>query len=126
MADEQVTSVNPKPAKGNKEVMPGLTSPIEAPTSGKVPDHIHEDTLMVKGIDPDTKERVAINLAALKKEHGDKKGLELYTKIAKAGGFLDPAIESRGGSEYYPDLSLEGMNKDARTKVDAILNATKE
>lgn len=101
------------------EVKPGFASPIEG--TGHVPDHIHPDTRMAKGIDPDTKQRIAINFAALKAEHGEKKATELYRKIALAGGFLDPNLEPRG-SDYRPDLSLEGMDKDARAKVDAILS----
>lgn len=116
---------NLKPAKtvgtSKVEIKPGFASPI-AHTSGKVPDHIAEDTLMAKGIDPDTKKRVTVNLAALQAEHGEKKGKDLYTKIARAGGFYDPNTEP-SGSDFFPDLSLEGMNKDARAKVDAILDA---
>lgn len=98
--------------------IPGLTKPIDG--NGTIPDHIHEDTLMFKGIDPDTKERVSVNLPALKKEFGEKKGMEMYTKIAKLGGFFDPGMEPVG-SNFFPDLSLEGMNSDTKTKIDAIL-----
>lgn len=105
-----------KPAK--KEIKPGFASPISG--SGAVPDHIHPETRMAKGIDPDTKERVSVNLSVLQAEFGKKEGLDKYTKIAKAGGFYDPNTEPTGSS-FYPDLQLEGMDKDARAKVDAIL-----
>jgi hypothetical protein len=97
----------------------GMTKPID-PSKG-IPPHISEHTLMVKGVDPDTKERVTISLAALQFELGAEKGLDKYSRIAKAGGFLDPSIESRGGSHYFPDLSLDGMEQKARDRVDAIL-----
>src|SRR5262245_22919019 len=104
-----------KPEKTKTEVMPWLSKPIDG--SGKIPDHIAEDTLMVKGIDPDTKQRFSIHLPALLKEHGEKKGRDLYIKIAKAGGFLDPNIESRGGNAFWPDLDLESIG-DAKAKAD--------
>jgi hypothetical protein len=95
--------------------MPGLTKPID-PTD-KIPEHIHEDTLMFKGIDPDTKERIAVNLPALKKEFGEKKALALYGHVARAGKFFDPDREP----EYYPDLSLDGLDSNSKKEVDAIL-----
>lgn len=101
------------------EAKPGFDKPIER-SGGKLPDHIAEDTLMAKGFAPDTKERVSINLAALKAEFGDKKGREKYDRIAIAGGFFDPNSEPVG-SNFLPDLSLDGMSKEARSKVDAIL-----
>lgn len=98
----------------------GFTAPIADPGEGNVPDHINEHTLMVKGIEPDTKERLAVSLVALKKEFGDEKGLEKYKKVARLGGFFDPNFQP-GGEAFYPDLVLEGMNPDIRAKVDAIL-----
>lgn len=106
-----------------KETKAGFDKPIEDPGDpAKVPSHIHPETLMVKGIAPDSKERVAINLDALKYEFGDKKGLDKYKKIAVAGGFHDPN-QTPAGEQFYPDLSLEGMKPSAREKVNAILNA---
>lgn len=118
MSDPTLDQKPSKPAKVND----GFTAPIDDPGEGKVPEHIHPDTLMAKGVDPDTKERVAISLAVLKKEHGEKKAKVMYRKIAVAGGFFDPNVEPMG-SDFAPDLSLDGMNKEARAKVDAILNA---
>lgn len=105
-----------KAAKESK----GFTAPIPDPGEGKLPEHIHPETLMAKGISPDTKQRVSVNLSALKAEFGDKAGLAKYTKIAKAGGFFDPNTEPTGSS-FYPDLDIEGLPKDIRAKVDAIL-----
>lgn len=105
-----------------KPVADGFSEPIPEPGEGKsVPDHIHPDTLMAKGIDPDTREIVSVSLPVLQKKHGEKKGMRLYSKVAKAGGFLDPDMEVNLGSHFYPDLSLDGLSKDARAKVDAIL-----
>lgn len=92
------------------------------PEGEPVPPHISEHTRIMKGIDPDSGKRIAVSLHALQFEHGDEKGLELYGKIARAGGFLDPNIESRGGSDYYPDLSLDDIDPKARERVNAILN----
>lgn len=103
------------------ERKPGLDSPIEDPGDpSKVPAHIHPDTLMVKGIAPDSKQRVAINLEALKYEFGEKKGLQLYKKIGQVGGFLDLNSIPVGDS-FAPDFSLEGLKKDVREQIDAIL-----
>lgn len=97
----------------------GFDKPIKDPGDpSKVPAHIHPDTLMVKGIAPDSLERVAINLDALKYEFGDKAGLAKYKKIARAGGFLDP---NQSGHEFFPDLSLDGLKPTVRKEVDAIL-----
>lgn len=101
----------------------GFDAPVKAVEGKPLPDHISEHTLMAKGIDPDTKARLTISLATLKVEHGDEKGEKLYNKAAVAGGFLDPAIESRGGSAYFPDLSLDGLSPEARKRVDAVLSA---
>jgi hypothetical protein len=116
--------IQPKTSAAPVTSKPGFSAPIEMPASGNVPEHIHPDTLMAKGIDPDTKQRVSVNLKTLQVEFGEKKGREMYGKIARAGGFYDPNVEP-SGSEFYPDLQLEGLNKDARANVDAILN-TKE
>lgn len=105
--------------KTKAEKAAGFDKPIDH-KGGKLPDHIHPETLMAKGIAPDSKERVSINLAAMKAEFGEVKGKQKYTKIAIAGGFYDPNVEPIG-SDYAPDLSLEGMSKEARDKVDAIL-----
>lgn len=110
MPDDKILRAEPKA---------GFETPIDH-KGGKLPDYIHPETLMAKGIAPDSKERVSINLATLKAEFGDKKGKEKYAKIARAGGFYDPNVEPVG-SEYAPDLSLEDMNKETRDKVDAIL-----
>lgn len=118
MPEEQTSTAAPKaPPKMND----GFSAPIADPGDGKVPDHIHPDTLMAKGIDPDTGELLTVSLAVLQKQHGKDKGLKLYGRIARAGGFGDPNSEP-SGSVYFPDLSLEGMDKAARTKVEAILN----
>lgn len=98
----------------------GFDAPIADPGEGKVPDHINEHTLMVKGFDPHTKERMTVSLAALKHEFGDKLGLAKYKRIAKFGGFFDPGVFSVG-DDYAPDLSLEGLAKDVRQRVDAVL-----
>lgn len=103
-----------------KEAKPGFAKPIERPPSGKLPDHIHEDTLMAKGFDPDTKERVAVNVGVLKVEFGEKKGRELYGQIARLGGFLDPDTELATFNEP-PDLDLSGLDNATRAKVDALL-----
>lgn len=98
----------------------GLDKPIKDPGEGKVPAHIHPDTLMVKGVDPDTRERIAVNLDALKAEFGDKVAMKKYQKIAVAGGFLDPS-QSPSGENFYPDLSLEGLKPSTRQEIDKIL-----
>lgn len=116
MADETVKPDVPKPAISK----PGFDKPIPDPGEGKVPDHIHPETLMAKGIDPDTKQRVSINLAVMKEEFGEKKGTEKYNKIAVAGGFFNPNAEPVG-SGFTPDLQLEGMKPSLRAKIDDIL-----
>lgn len=98
----------------------GFDSPI--PKSQKIlPDHIDPETRMAKGIAPDTKEMLAVNLGVLQAKHGKEEGLSRYTRIAKAGGFFDPSTEPVGSS-YYPDLQLKGMDKDKLAAVEAILN----
>lgn len=109
----------PEETKVKKEIKPGFDSPIAG--RGAVPDHVHPETRMAKGIDPETKERVSINLLALQAEFGKKEGADKYARIANAGGFFNPNMES-SGSAFNPDLSLEGLDKDARAKVDAILS----
>lgn len=111
MADEK------KPEKAVKD---GFTKPIPDPGEGKVPSHINKHTLMVKGIDPDTKERIAVSLAALKYEFGDKPGLAKYKKIAVLGGFLDPGL-TPVGEAFFPDLSLEGLKPSVREQINTIL-----
>lgn len=101
------------------EPKPGFTEPIDSGTA-RVPDHIDPETLMAKGIDPDTKEVKTVSLVVLQKQFGEKKGRDKYNKIAIAGGFFDPRSEPVGGS-YLPDLSLEGIDSKAREKVDAVL-----
>src|SRR5687768_1219100 len=97
----------------------GLDKPINDPgNSAKVPTYIHPDTLMVKGIAPDSKERVTVNLDALKYEFGDKRGLTKYKKIARAGGFLDP---DQSGHQFLPDLSLEGLQSSIKQEIEKIL-----
>lgn len=105
-----------KEAKAKRE---GFDGPIANPGDpSKLPAHIHPDTLMIKGIAPDSKERVAINLDALKYEFGDKKGFAKYVQIAKAGGFLDP---SQSADQFYPDLSLEGLKSTVKQEIESIL-----
>jgi hypothetical protein len=101
----------------------GFDVPVKQVEGKPLPAHVSEHTLMAKGIDPDTKERLTISLDALKAEFGEEKAAKIYSKAAVAGGFLNPDIESRGGSHYFPDLSLDGMNPEARKRVDAILSA---
>lgn len=127
MTDEQpataATAPKAQPAtapKAQPATADGFSGPIVDPGEGKVPDHIHPDTLMAKGVDPDTKEVLAVSLAVLQHQHGEEKGLKLYGRIARAGGFGDPDQEP-SGSHYFPDLSLEDLSKDARAKVDKIL-----
>jgi hypothetical protein len=118
MAEEnQSATAAPRPSVKAGD---GFSGPIADPGDKPVPDHIHPDTLMAKGIDPDTKEVLAISLAVLQKQQGDEKGLRLYGRIARAGGFSDPAQEPIG-SHYFPDLTLEGLSEAARAKVDKIL-----
>lgn len=112
MADE----VAPKTTKAGD----GFTAPIADPGDGQLPEHIHEDTLMAKGIDPDTKQMVTVSLSVMKAKYGEAKGLKLYQKIARAGGFFDPMSEAVGSS-YSPDISLEGIDPKVRTRIDAIL-----
>lgn len=117
MADEKKTD-KPETRAVKKE---GFDKPIEDPGDpSKVPSYIHPETLMVKGIAPDSKERVAINLEALKYEFGEKVALKKYGKIARAGGFLDPN-QSPSGEQFYPDLSLDGLKPSVRQEIDAIL-----
>lgn len=96
----------------------GFDKPVAA--SDNLPAHIHPDTLMAKGIDPETKQRVSVNLAALKAQFGDEKGQEKYSKIAVEGGFFNPGAEPVG-SGFAPDLQIEGMKPSLREKIDAIL-----
>lgn len=108
-------------AASKKEVKEGFDKPIKDPGDpSKIPAHIHPDTLMVKGIAPDSKERVAINLEALKYEFGERDGLAKYKKIARAGGFLD-TNQTPTGENFYPDLSLDGLKPAVRKEIDAIL-----
>lgn len=111
MADES------KPDKA--ETKPGFNAPIKV--GEKLPDYVAEDTRMAKGVAPDSKEIISLNLGVLQAKHGKKEGLDRYTRIAKAGGFYDPSTEPVG-STFFPDLQLEGMSKAAREAVDAILN----
>lgn len=111
------------PEKETKAKQEGFDKPIADPGDpSKVPAHIHPDTLMVKGIAPDSKERVAINLDALKHEFGEKAALKKYQKIAVAGGFHDPS-QSPSGEEFYPDLSLDGLKPSAKQEIEKILKA---
>ena len=103
------------------KVRDGFSAPIEDPGEGKVPEHIHPDTLMAKGVDPETKETVTVNLAVLQKKHGEKKGRALYDRVARLGGFFNPNEEPQG-SNFAPDLQLEGVDKKLRGELDAILN----
>lgn len=113
MADET------KPAAASKKL--GFDKPIDDPGHpSKVPAYIHPETLMVKGIAPDSKERVTVNLDALKYEFGEKKGFEKYRKIALAGGFLD-TNQTAAGENFFPDLSLDGLRSSARQDIDRIL-----
>lgn len=114
MADETKSEAKPTANKA------GFDKPISDPGEGKIPDHIHPDTLMAKGVDPDTKQRVSVNIAALRAEFGEKKGTDKYNRIAVAGGFFNPNAEP-AGSGFTPDLQLEGMKPSLREKIDAIL-----
>lgn len=110
-----------QPPTGKTERKPGFDKPIPDPGDpSKIPAYIHPDTLMVKGIAPDSKERVAINLDALKYEFGEKAGLSKYKRIGRIGGFLDMNSIPVGDS-YAPDFSLEGMNPKVRAEIDAVL-----
>jgi hypothetical protein len=117
MADEKKTDEKKIESAVKK---PGLDGPIDDPGEGKVPPHIAKDTLMVKGIDPDTKQRVSVNLPALKYEFGDKAGFAKYKKIAILGGFLDPGL-TPVGEAFFPDLSLEGLKPSVREQINKIL-----
>lgn len=115
MADEQ-----PKVEK-TTDKKAGFDKPIPEPEDpSQLPAHIHPDTLMVKGIAPDSKQRVAVNLAALKYEFGDKKGLAKYRRIGRIGGFLD-VNSIPVGDGYAPDLSLDGLEEKVRAQIDAVL-----
>lgn len=122
MSDSQATS-NPKPTAPLKgaNVRDGFTGPIKFDGEQNIPAHIHPDTLMAKGVDPGTKELITVNLLVLQHQHGPEKGLELYKRVARVGKFFDPNSEP-AGSDFYPDLQLEGMASDVRANVDAILN----
>jgi hypothetical protein len=98
----------------------GFAKPIADPGEGKVPSHINKHTLMVKGIDPNTKERVSVSLDALKYEFGDKAAMAKYKKIAVLGGFHDPGL-TPVGEAFFPDLSLEGLKPATREQINAIL-----
>lgn len=86
-----------------------------------LPDHVAADTRMAKGIAPDTKEMVTVNLSVLQAQHGKEAGFDRYKCIAVAGGFYDPSSEPTGSS-FFPDLSLTGMDKKHRDAVNEILN----
>lgn len=102
------------------EKVAGFDSPL--PRSVKsLPDHIAADTRMAKGIAPDSKEIITVNLSVLQAQHGKEAGLDRYKRIAVAGGFYDPNSEP-SGSDFYPDLSLTGMDKKHRDAVNEILN----
>jgi len=113
MAEE--TLAPSKPAKAD-----GFNGPIPDPGDGQVPDHIHPETLMAKGIDPDTRETVAASLAVLVHKHGEEKGRQVYRKVAKVGGFFNPDQQAY---DYAPDLQLEGLDPEKRKAVDAVLAA---
>lgn len=113
MGDPETTSKPPK-----AEMKPGFNKPIAK--GSKLPDYVNPDTRMAKGLDTEGKV-VTVSLETLQEQYGKKDGLDRYTRIAKAGGFYDPNTEPTGSS-FYPDLQLEGVNKDAREKVDEILN----
>jgi|SRR5215831_8917508 len=112
MAEE--TSVPSKSAKAND----GFNGPIPDPGDSPVPDHIHPETLMAKGVDPDTRETVAASLAVLVHQHGAEKGRKIYNKVAKAGGFFNPDQQAY---DFTPDLQLEGLADDTRKALEAIL-----
>jgi|SRR5215831_6370567 len=112
MADE--TQTPSKSAKAND----GFSGPIPDPGDGQVPDHIHPDTLMAKGIDPDTRETVAASLAVLVHQHGPEKGRKIYNKLAKIGGFFNPDQQAY---DYAPDLQFEGLAADKRKELEGIL-----
>lgn len=102
------------------EKVAGFDAPVPRSTKS-LPDHIAADTRMAKGIAPDTKEIVTVNLSVLQAQHGKEEGLARYKRIAVAGGFYDPNSEP-SGSDFYPDLSLTGMDKKHRDAVNEILN----
>lgn len=70
------------------------------------------------GVDPDTGERKALTYEGLQREFGPKTGVEVYRKVATAGGF--------GHVEGNPDLSLVGLEGEHRQRVDAILVAAEK
>lgn len=117
---EPVTVDSPVNASVKPEIKAGFDSPIPKSHKGPLGDHIDPDTRMAKGIDPDVG-MVTVNLSVLQAKFGKKEGLDRYSRIARAGGFFDPNSQP-SGSSFFPDLGLEGMDKDAREKVDAILN----
>lgn len=106
--------------KQPEKVVAGLTAPLDRSIKS-LPDHVAADTRMAKGIAPDTKEMVTVNLSVLQAQHGKEAGLERYMRIAVAGGFYDPNSEP-SGSDFFPDLSLTGMDKKHRDAVNEILN----
>lgn len=118
MPPEETETTNKPKAPNARD---GFNAPIKFDGEKNIPAHIHPDTLMARGVDPDTKELVTINLSVLQHQHGPEKGLALYKRVAKVGKFFDPNAEP-AGSEFYPDLQLEGMAPDVRANVDAILN----
>lgn len=103
----------------------GAVTGIDKPFTGKDVnrDGIDDETGFFLGVSPDNNQRITVNLAAMKAQFGDKAGFDKYKRIAVAGRFFNPDAEPVG-SDFFPDLQLEGMKSSIREKVDAILNET--
>lgn len=119
MAEEQTSTSAPK---ATTKANDGFSGPIPVPVGEEVPDHIHPVTLMAKGFAPDSKKQVAVSLAVLQFQHGDEKGKAIYDHVARVGGFFDPNSEPRG-SNFTPDLQLEGMDPKVASQILDILKA---
>jgi len=88
-----------------------------------VPEGVDEETRLFHGIDPETKERLAVTVEGLKAEFGEALGEKKYVQIAGlAGGsfFFNPHLEA---SNYRPPLGIMDLPEKYKTEVAGILAA---
>jgi hypothetical protein len=72
------------------------------------------------GIDPETGTIVSVSPNTLMAAKGldRKEAAELYNRIAKAGGYFNPASEA---TDYQPDLPLKGLKGKQKEAVEKLL-----
>lgn len=74
------------------------------------------------GVNPETGERVNVNLDALKSEFGPKRGEEMFLKVAAVAGGGNPSLTLRA-ADYPGGIGLVGADKAVVERVNEILSA---